>query len=64
MTAALDPRLAPPESPSTAMAQTWRVLLSLPGRVGMVDPGSSDDLMRLARAAFHGPGAGAAGPPG
>lgn len=37
-----------------AEAQTWRVLLSLPGRVGIVDPGGNADLMRLARSAFTG----------
>lgn len=37
-----------------AEAHTWRVLLSLPGRVGIVDPGANADLMRLARSAFAG----------
>jgi hypothetical protein len=37
-----------------AEATTWRVLLSLPGRVGIVDPTGNADLMRLARTAFAG----------
>jgi hypothetical protein len=51
---AIDPRLVFPEPTDAADAQTWRVLLSLPGRVGMVDPHKTADLMRMARAAFAG----------
>lgn len=51
---AIDPRLVFPEPTDAADAQTWRVLLSLPGRVGMVDPKGTADLMRMARAAFAG----------
>lgn len=54
---AIDPRLVFPEPTDAADAQTWRVLLSLPGRVGMVDPRGTADLMRMARAAFAGDGA-------
>lgn len=49
--AAYHPRLVLPEH-DAAEAHTWRVLLSLPGRVGIVDPSSNADLMRLARSAF------------
>lgn len=49
--AAYHPRLVLPE-PGAAEAATWRVLLSLPGRVGIVDPAGNADLMRLARSAF------------
>ncbi|MBX3469157.1 MAG: hypothetical protein KF878_19975 [Planctomycetes bacterium] len=52
---AYHPRLAPPD-PDAVEAQTWRVLLSLPGRVGMVDPDSSTEQLRLARSAFAGAG--------
>jgi hypothetical protein len=51
---AIDPRLVFPDPTDAADAQTWRVLLSLPGRVGMVDPKGNADLMRMARAAFAG----------
>ena len=47
---AYDPRLLLPDDPDAAEAQTWRVLLSLPGRVGMVDAKCTAELMRLARA--------------
>lgn len=50
MSSGYDPRLLLPDDPDAAEAHTWRVLLSLPGRVGMVDPGRSADLMRAARA--------------
>ncbi|MCO5171331.1 MAG: hypothetical protein M9894_33940 [Planctomycetes bacterium] len=43
------PRLAPLD-PDATEARTWRVLLSLPGRVGMVDPERSTDQLQLARA--------------
>lgn len=52
MSAGYDPRLLLPDDPDAAEAITWRVLLSLPGRVGMVDPDRTADIMRLARAAF------------
>jgi hypothetical protein len=52
MSAAYDPRLLLPDDPDAVEAVTWRVLLSLPGRVGMVDPERTAELLRLARAAI------------
>lgn len=59
MNATYRPRLVLPE-PDSVEAHTWRVLLSLPGRVGIVDPLGNADLMSLARSAFT-PDAGLAG---
>ena len=45
------PRFILPEPP--ADTHTWRVLLSLPGRVAIIDEEAATDLMRLARATFN-----------
>jgi hypothetical protein len=44
------PRIVLPEPP--ADDPTWRVLLSLPGRVAIIDAQAAADLMKLARTTF------------
>ena len=51
--AARRPRIVLPEPP--ADSHTWRVLLSLPGRVAIVDAQATEELMRLTRLAIAQP---------
>lgn len=44
------PRIVLPEPP--ADDKTWRVLLSLPGRVAIIDETATNELVKLARSTF------------